>query len=233
MTTNKTARHGVRASAAAVLMVISGAAGAADIGVPPAQDVPEAPVAAEQSPWQVRLRALGVITENAGHVDGIDGSDLGFSDSVVPELDISYYFTPNIAVELILGTTWSDVETDGSIDALGDVGTTWVLPPTLTLQYHFTNFGAFKPYVGAGVNYTIFYGESDDGAFSDFEVDDAFGWALQAGFDYMFDEHWGINVDVKKIFLETDWSADLGGTHLTGEADLDPWFVGAGVTYRF
>ncbi len=62
----------------------------------------------------------------------------------MPELDISYYFTPNLAAELILGTTFSNIETA----ARSLVSARWahlVLPPTLTLQYHFTNFGAFHP----------------------------------------------------------------------------------------
>src|SRR5690606_8449724 len=120
-------------------------------------------------------------------------------DSVIPELDISYYFTDNIAAELILGTTNARIGTDG----LGDipVGKTWLLPPTLTLQYHFTDFGAFKPYVGAGVNYSMFYNQSERDGFSNLDVDNAFGVALQVGFDYMLDEHWGLNFDVKKIFL--------------------------------
>ncbi|MCK5934231.1 MAG: OmpW family protein [Fulvimarina manganoxydans] len=200
--------------------------------------VAEPPVMAEPiseavTPWQVRVRGLGVITRDAGSVDGIPGSDLDYSDSVIPELDISYYFTDNIAAELILGATRSTIHTDGSIAALGEAGSTWVLPPTLTLQYHFTNFGAFKPYLGAGVNYTIFFSEKDHGNFNDLKVDNAFGVALQAGFDYMVDDHWGFNADVKKLFLRPDWSANLGTTPLSGKADLDPWLIGAGVTYRF
>ena len=58
--------------------------------------------------------------------------------------------------------------------------------------------------------------------------------ALQAGFDYMLTKNWGVNFDVKKIFLETKWTATheaLGD--LSGKAKIDPWLIGAGVTYRF
>jgi outer membrane protein len=214
---------------AAMLVAASGAM-AADLQVP----VVDAPaVATTQSPWQVRVRALGVITNEGGSVDGIAGSDLDYSNSVTPELDITYYFTNNIAAELILGTTSSHVYTGGSIEGLGEVGKTWILPPTLTLQYHFTDFGAFKPYIGAGVNYTIFYNQSDAGDFDDMDIENSFGAALQIGFDYMLDRHWGVNFDVKKIFLEPDWTANLNGTELSGEADVSPWLIGGGVTYRF
>lgn len=206
--------------------------GAAAADLAPAQ---VAPVAEETisspSPWQVRVRALGVITKDSGTVKQVPGLGLEYSDTVIPELDITYFFTDNIAAELILGTTYAKINTTGAADL--DVGKAWLLPPTVTLQYHFTDFGAFKPYVGAGINYSMFYNQSEKGDFKNLDVKNDFGWALQAGFDYMLDEHWGLNFDVKKIFLETDWSADLSGTKLNGKAKIDPWLIGAGVTYRF
>ncbi|WP_310622074.1 OmpW/AlkL family protein [Flexibacterium corallicola] len=187
---------------------------------------------AAPSPWQIRVRALGVITEDDGSIDAIPGSDLSYSDTVIPELDITYFFNENIAAELILGTTKAKVYGKGEASHVGQVGDTWVLPPTLTLQYHFTNFGSFKPYIGAGVNYTIFYNQDGENV-DKLDIEDTFGLALQAGFDYMFDEHWGINLDVKKIFLEPDFEVKAGNDTLTGEADLNPWLIGAGITYRF
>lgn len=203
---------------------------AADLG----EGAPQDPVNQIKtvSPWQVRVRALGVITEDSGSVDGVSGSDLSYTDTVIPELDITYFFTDNIAAELILGTTYAKVHGEGALSALGDVGETWLLPPTLTLQYHFTNFGAFKPYVGAGVNYTIFYNQSAESA-DNLDIQNAWGAAVQAGFDYMIDDHWGINMDVKKIFMEPDFDVTVAGSELSGTADLNPWLVGAGITYRF
>jgi outer membrane protein len=218
--------------AAGALTIGSCVAQAADLTA--AQATPPAPVETAKglSPWQIRLRALGVITHDSGRVDGIGGSDLSYSNTVIPEFDISYFFNDNIAAELVLGTTYANVHGEGSIAGLGEIGKTWLLPPTLTLQYHFTNFGAFKPYLGAGVNYTMFYNQSGKSAES-LDVKNAFGVALQAGFDYMLDDHWGLNVDAKKIFLRPDFDANVGGTGVSGKAKLDPWLVGAGVTYRF
>jgi len=226
-----------RLSAAVALLMLAASpltlssARAADMGTP-VYKAPVVPVVEERSPWQIRLRALGVVTDSGGTIDGILGSDLDYSNTIIPELDITYYLTDNWAVELILGAASANVNAAGSVAALGKVGDVWMLPPTLTLQYHFTNFGAFKPYVGAGVNYTFFFDQSGD-AVDTLDVEDSWGWALQAGFDYMIDEHWGLNVDVKKIFLEPDFTARLGSTVLTGKADLNPWLIGAGVTYRF
>ncbi len=120
---------------------------AADMAAKPVYKA--APMVDAFNPWMIRLRALGVVTRNSGHVDQIAGSGLTTTDTVVPELDITYFFTKNWAAELILGVTKHSVSGTGSIAGV-DVGKAWLLPPTLTLQYHFTDFGAFKPYIGAG-----------------------------------------------------------------------------------
>ncbi len=226
-------------SAAAVAGIVTAlvagpAASVKAADLPPAY---KAPVVEEaQSPWQIRVRGLYVMPENGGSVNGVAFSDLTYSDAVVPELDITYYFTKNIAAELILGVTPHDVNGAGSILGLGQIGKVWLLPPTLTLQYHFTDFGAFKPYIGAGVNYTVFFNQSVSNPLvvQELDVHDSWGLALQAGFDFMIDKHWGINFDVKKIFLQPDVTVTLvPNVRLTGGADLNPWIFGTGVTYRF
>lgn len=219
-------------TAAVMLMVVGQQAVAAELAQAPSVPQAGASVTEAPSPWQVRLRALGVVTADSGYVNAAAGSDLSYSNTVTPELDISYFFTDNIAAELILGTTYSNIEGQGTIGGLGNIGKVWLLPPTLTLQYHFTNFGAFKPYVGAGVNYTIFYNQHVASADA-LKVKNTFGTALQVGFDYMVDQHWGVNFDVKKLFLKPDFDVTVDGTKLTGKAELDPWLIGAGVTYRF
>ncbi|MEI9402060.1 OmpW family protein [Mesorhizobium sp. Cs1330R2N1] len=186
----------------------------------------------EPSPWQLRLRTLAVITDDKGNVNEIPGSGLSFSDTAIPELDVTYYFSDNLAAELILGTTHANIYGEGTIGGLAKIGKTWVLPPTLTLQYHFTDSGAFKPYIGAGVNYSIFYNQ-DTGSADALHVKNAFGGAVQVGFDYALDQHWGVNFDVKKLFLEPKFDAVVGGANVTGKAKLNPWLIGTGVSYRF
>ncbi|TIL82782.1 MAG: OmpW family protein [Mesorhizobium sp.] len=228
------ARIGVAGAVTAgvVMMLVGQQAAAADLPEVPCDPDEGAVFTEAPSPWQIRLRALGVITEDSGYVNAVPGSGLSYSNTVTPELDISYFFTDNIATELILGTTYANITGQGSIGPLGDIGKVWLLPPTLTLQYHFTDFGAFKPYVGAGVNYTIFY-HQQTGSADDLKVKNTFGAALQVGFDYMVDQHWGVNFDVKKLFLKPDFDVTVAGAKLTGKAALDPWLVGAGLTYRF
>lgn len=225
------------ATIGAMLVGTFASAQAADL--PVYKKAPPPPVEAF-NPWMVRLRVLGVLPDGGGSTVNVAGvpslsspnSGLSISDQVVPELDISYFFTKNIAAELILGVTRHSISGTGSLANL-PIGKTTLLPPTLTLQYHFDNFGAFKPYIGAGVNYSLFYNQTEKPGFSNLDVKNKLGAAVQVGFDYMLDEHWGVNFDVKKIFLKTDWTAELGGTPISGKAKLDPWLIGAGITYRF
>lgn len=224
--------------AATAMTSMATTAGAADL--PAAKPYYKAPAVEAWNPWMIRLRVLGVIPENGGSVNQVPGSSLKTSDQVVPELDISYFFTSNIAAELILGVTKHHVTGDGAIAGL-DVGKAWLLPPTLTLQYHFTEFGAFKPYIGAGVNYTWFFsqsaGNTPNGAgvsVINSHLKDSAAPVVQFGFDYMIDKHWGWNVDVKKLWLRPDWEGTLaGGTPVTGKVTLDPWLIGTGITYKF
>jgi outer membrane protein len=179
----------------------------------------------------VRLRGIGVVPTERGAIKTAAGAPTGLNAEVdndyVPEVDISYFVTPNIALELIAATTKHDV---GASDGT-NLGSIRLLPPTLTLQYHFAPTSRFSPYVGAGLNYTFFYNEK--GAVNSISYDDNIGYALQAGIDYAIAGAWSFNIDVKKLWLSTDVTADLGGTKLKADVDLNPWIFGVGVGYRF
>jgi len=178
--------------------------------------------------FQVRVRGIGILADGDGIVNGT-ALETDVDDAYVPEVDLTYFFTENIAAELIAATAEHSVEA-----GTNDLGDTWILPPTLTLQYHFMPDNAFSPYVGAGINYSMFYGEDDGTGFNDLDVDGGFGYALQAGFDYWMNDNWGLNLDVKYVDLEVDVDVNLGATPLSADdVDLDPWIVGAGVSYKF
>lgn len=224
----------IRLSLATALLGATALTGAQAGDLPSKKAAPFVPALESWSPWMVRGRALFVMPQEEANLkiggSPVVGGKVDISNSVVPELDITYFFTKNIAAELILGVTPHNVKGAGSL-AGARIGSAWLLPPTLMLQYHFTDLGAFKPYVGAGVNYTVFFNEKAKGGFTDFDLKDSFGFALQAGFDYMIDKHWGFNFDVKKIFLEPKVKVNNG--LVTGKVKIDPWLIGAGVTYRF
>lgn len=184
----------------------------------------------EAGDWLVRGRVTGVMPSHGGGVDdratglptGLSVSDI--SNSVIPELDFTYFWTKNIATELILGTTRHKVEATGGVD----VGNVWLLPPTLTVQYHPLPESRFSPYLGGGINYTIFYGEG--GGLSGFDVRNSFGFALQAGVDYAISGPWSLNLDVKKLFLRPE---AVTNTLRVDNVKIDPWLVSIGVGYRF
>ena len=112
------------------------------------------------------------------------------------------------------------------------MGTFKHLPPTLTLQYHFTDLGAYKPYVGAGLNYTKISSVSLKNGNDVLQLDnDSFGAALQVGVDIPLDKKWSVNVDVKKVYIKTDVYGPSGAS--LGTLKLDPVLLGVGVGYRF
>ncbi|MFT3666804.1 OmpW/AlkL family protein [Piscinibacter sp.] len=170
-----------------------------------------------------RVRAVNIDPANK---DSIAITNVSVSDKTIPEVDFTYFLSPNLAAELIL--TYPQKHDVSSSAHGGKIGTLKHLPPTLTLQYHFTDFGAFKPYVGAGLNYTRFSSVNLPAGFS---IDkNSVGLALQAGLDYALDSRWSINFDLKKVQIRTDLKA--GGTGL-GKIKVDPLLIGVGVGYRF
>lgn len=175
----------------------------------------------------VRARAVYVDFDN-GQKDGLE-SNLGKVEADsrwIPEVDFSYFFTPNIAAELVLTYPQKvDLKLNGT-----DIGSVRALPPSLLIQYHFTQFGAFKPYVGAGVNYTIFTRKGNIAGGAATIEDSSFGLAAQVGFDYMLDKNWSVNLDVKYIQMQTD--VELLGNKV-GKLELNPITAGVGVGYRF
>lgn len=195
-----------------------------------AAGVLSATAAQAEGPLLVRARAvyLDYDNKNTQGLDEVGVGKVGADNLWIPEVDFSYFFTKNIAAELVL--TYPQ-KVDIKTGALGTIGHVDVLPPSLLLQYHFTDLGAFKPYVGLGVNYTVFTKKSFNTALGKISVDrDSVGVAAQVGADYLIDKNWSVNVDVKYIKMDTD--VELGGAKL-GNLKLDPFTYGIGVGYRF
>lgn len=178
--------------------------------------------------FQIRGRVIGVLADGDGTVEGTSlGTDVG--DALTPEVDFTYFFTKNIAAEAVVATAQHEVSAGSN-----DLGETFILPPTVVLQYHFQPDEKISPYVGVGVNYSVFYGEEDGTGFDDLEVEGGFGIALQAGVDYWINDNWGLNLDAKYIDLDIDAKVTSGSTRLrTNDVELNPWIIGAGVSYRF
>ena len=197
--------------------------------------------ALEAGDFLVRLRGVGVIpTGDSDNFSpnlttaGVEAQPMG-----VPELDLTYMITDEIGLELIATTTPHDIDGTGSIAGLGDVGDVWLLPPTLLAQYHFLPGQKLRPYIGAGINYTVAYAEDVDSSLenvlgpTDLEIDNSVGWAVQAGVDWMLDERWSVNLDMKYISISPDATLETATTRDTTEVDINPIIFGVGIGYRF
>lgn len=170
-------------------------------------------------PWMVRARAVSLGSSN-GDTTGLG---LSINNKGLPEADISYFFTPNIAAELVL-----TVPQKQTLSARGTaIGSFYHLPPSLTLQYHFPLSG-FTPYVGVGLNYTRLSSVSLPAG-----VDvkrNSFGPVLQAGVDILIAKNLYLNLDVKKEYIRTDV---LAGGATIGNFRIDPVLFGVGLGWRF
>lgn len=198
-----------------------------------AQDTEPANDNADYTKFKVRLRALAVVPNESAKIDVI-GGDVEIDNAYIPELDFTYFFTKNIAAELILGTTQHDVKAVNTAAGNIPLGDVRLLPPTLTVQYHF-NTEKVHPYVGAGVNYTLFFDESSGPVADKVSYDNAFGFAFQLGLDYDINDKWFVNVDAKYILLNTDVTVNatsaLGAT-VGADVDINPFIAGIGIGYN-
>lgn len=177
------------------------------------------PASALADNWMMRVRAIDIAPDvKSSSLPGID-----VSNEVVPEVDFTYFLTPNIGMELILATARHEVTLNGA--SLGKLNH---LPPTLLLQYHFNPTSKIKPYVGAGLNYTRFYNVDLPG----FKVDsNSVGGALQAGVDIAVTKNGYINLDVKKIWIDTTVKTTAGAK--VTDLDINPVVWGIGYGFRF
>lgn len=181
----------------------------------------------------LNVRVTDVAPTGSDPITTLAGASTGLrakaSYDVMPTLGIAYFLSDHLAVDVTLGTTNHTVRAKGPATDI-KLKETWVLPPVVALQYHFAPQARVSPYVGAGVNYMLFYSGSDKNGFN-LKIDDGFGAALQAGVDIATRDRWTMNLDAKKIFFETDAVDRTNG--LKSKVTLNPWVLSAGVGYRF
>ncbi|MFO1240542.1 MAG: OmpW family protein [Sphingomonadaceae bacterium] len=190
----------------------------------------------------IRLRGIIVAPNesSSGITPTFPTEKVKINNSAAPEVDFTYMATDNIGFELIAATTKHHATgTSGTTGSIGRLASTWVLPPTLTAQYHFAPASKVRPYVGAGINYTLFYSEKPSAALeaavgpTKVKMKSSFGWAAQAGIDFDLSKNMFLNLDVKYIDIRT--TARLSTTAIgvqTVKVNLNPIVVGVGVGFR-
>jgi len=214
--------------------MLIGIAGACLLALAPTAQADDTNAGFQAGSILIRARAIDVDPQTSSSISVIHGT-AHESNNVVPELDGTYFFTPNLSAELIAAVTYHNVKDVGSIAGTVPLGSVRLLPPTLTAQWHFLPQSAINPYVGAGINYTFFYGVkgSTSPIVYSTHYSDNVGGALQVGADVHLTGNWYFNVDVKKLFLETDVTLGTAVGQVKAKASLDPWIFGTGFGYRF
>lgn len=182
---------------------------------------------AQDATWLLRGRIVNITPANQSDpVGGTGAADrISVSKKTIPEFDITYFFSPNIAAELIL--TYPQKHTvylDGA-----DIGSFKHLPPTLSAQYHFAPNADVRPYLGVGVNYTNLSKVNLLAGKGGLEHS-SFGLSLQAGVDFVIDKNWSVNLDIKKVQIRSD--VLVAGAKASA-VKVDPVLLGIGVGYRF
>jgi outer membrane protein len=176
-----------------------------------------APAGAAQGDLVVRLRAINIDPDASSDIAGLD-----VDDKAAAEVGLTYFFRPQWAVDFGITTAEHDITLGGA-----RIGSTRILPINITGQYHFMPGAKFRPYVGAGLNYTRFSDVEILGGAVDLDSD-SFGPVVQAGVDWALSDKVVINFDVKKMWIRTDASGAA-----SGGVDVDPWVYGIGVGFKF
>ena len=197
--------------------------------------------AADEGDWMVRARAVHVSwvegDSSAVPALGVPEGGIHLAHKTIPEVDISYFFTKNIAAELILTYPQKHgVHVTESVAGAFDAGFFKELPPSLTVQYHFSPDATLRPYVGAGLNYTRFSSidlsslDAKSGGVNTLSKSST-GAVLQAGFDYKLGANTYLNVDLKKVYIEADLTNSVLGKLSTIKGD--PLLIGVGIGMKF
>ncbi len=190
---------------------------------------------AEQGDWLLR-GGVGIVDPKSNNLSLSPEQEVNVDTATSFTLEGTYMFANRWGVELFVPYPFNhDVDIDGA-EGAGNVAEIDQLPPILSLQYHFNPDGKFRPYIGAGINYTTFFSEDTKGALSDtsLDLDDSWGAAGQIGADVSLNENWFLNLVVRYVDMDTDAEiTDSLGTDSLGDVEIDPFIYQAQVGYRF
>ncbi len=190
----------------------------------------------QKDPWLIRVRALDMNPANQSRAFSALGVNfpvnaISLNSKIFPEVDLSYFFNQNIALELVL--TYPQ-QHNVTLSGVGNIGTVSHLPPVLSVQYHLPIPQCpVTPYVGVGVNYTIITAANIAAAGTPLDVTrNSFGFVYGGGLDYAINKTWSLNFDFKHVGIATNVKVKSTGTTLTN-LDINPNLFSIGVGYRF
>lgn len=176
--------------------------------------------------------------DSSGDVLNTSGSKFSVDSNTQLGLTFGYMLTDNVSFEVLAATPFSHSISTNHGD-LGEIADTKHLPPTFMLQYYFGEANSdIRPYVGVGINYTVFFDEElnstgKDAGLSDLSLDDSWGLAANIGADYMINEDWFLNASVWYANIETTAKYKAGATQFSTDVTIDPWVFMIGGGYKF
>jgi outer membrane protein len=191
-------------------------------------------MALDKGDWIVRVGVHNVMPDSDHSLTGLGGNNYISVDSAASlSINVGYMLTKNVALDILGALPFKhDIQGEGALEGLGKIGETKHLPPTVSLQYHFSPKASVRPFVGAGINYTTFFEDKHTGALegSPLTLDDSWGLAVQAGVDFDINKKWFASADVRYINIETTATSGTAGTF---DVKINPWVVGISVGTTF
>jgi len=171
-------------------------------------------------------------------LDQVAGAQVSANDNTQLGISGTYMITDQIGVEVLGASPFTHkIKGKGAL-AGTDVGEVKHLPPTVSAQYYFMDkTSAIQPYVGGGLNITVFFDEKVDsdlsGSYQNLDLDESYGLAVQAGIDYIINENMFVNASA--MYAKIGTTATLEGTagELTVDYDLDPMVYRVNFGYKF
>ena len=199
--------------------------------------LPSLALAQSPGPWWVHVGPVHAKFHTTADVSLggaiVPGAGANASSNTTLGLEVGYDLTPNLAARVTVGVPpTTRVTGTGPLAGAGELGRLKYGPAVASLTFSFDGMGVVRPYLGAGINYTIVLA-SKDGAITNLDAKNAFGSVLQAGVDVPLNKRWGIFLDVKKIFLKTTATGTVGPAPASASVRLDPTLVHAGLSYSF
>ncbi|MGI3210509.1 OmpW/AlkL family protein [Roseovarius tibetensis] len=185
-------------------------------------------LAQSQGDMLLGLGLHGVIPKDNNGVLANGTIPIDVDENIRPSVTFEYFVADNIGIEVLAAWPFEhDINSGGT-----RIGEIKHLPPTVSLQYHFSNASNVTPFIGAGLNYTFFFDETAKGpiAGNQLSLDDSWGVALHAGADFAISESASLRADVRWIDIESD--VKLNGQKI-GKAKIDPWVVGLAYVVKF